>query len=188
MGMSSDKALIEGCVNNDRACQQALYSRYCRKMLMTCQRYTRTAEDAEDVLQEGFIKVFAHVGSFKGDAKLETWMTRIFINSALNHQRQKLYLFPMVEISEASLTQSEDASLAEFNVDELLVMIRSLPDGCRIVFNLFAIEGYPHKEIASMLGISEGTAKSQYNRAKMLLRTRLSEHLTEYGKFGKTTI
>ena len=186
-GMTGEKVLIDGCVKNDRACQQELYSRYCRKMLMVCQRYTRTTVDAEDILQEGFIKVFAHIGSFKGAAKLETWMTRIFINSALNHQRQKLYLFPMVDVFETSIAQPEDLSLAEFHVDELLTVIQSLPDGCRIVFNLFAIEGYPHKEIASMLGISEGTSKSQYNRAKMLLRTRLSEYLTSYGKFEKTT-
>ena len=186
-GMTSDEALIKGCVSNDRACQHALYARYSRKMMMICHRYTRRTEDAEDVLQEGFIRVFNHINSFKGDSKLETWMTRIFINAALNHQRQKLYLFPMVDIEESTITQSEEANLADFHVDELLEMIRSLPDGCRIVFNLFAIEGYPHKEIASMLKISEGTSKSQFNRAKMLLRVRLSEE-KQYGKFGKTTI
>ena len=84
--MTGEKVLIDGCVKNDRACQQELYSRYCRKMLMVCQRYTRTMVDAEDILQEGFIKVFGHISSFKGAAKLETWMTRIFINSALNHR------------------------------------------------------------------------------------------------------
>ncbi len=187
-GMISDEALIKGCVKSDKACQQALYARYSRKMMMICQRYMRNTEDAEDILQEGFIKVFNHINSFKGDSKLETWMTRIFINAALNHQRQKLYLFPMVDIKETSVTQSGDASLADFHVEELLEMIRTLPDGCRIVFNLFAIEGYPHKEIASMLKISEGTSKSQYNRAKMLLRERLSEQEKQYGKFGKTTI
>lgn len=188
VAMNTDEALIEGCVRNDRACQQALYSRYGRKMLMVCQRYARTAEDAEDILQEGFVKVFIHIATFKNESKLETWMTRIFINSALNHQRQKLYLFPMVDVSEISLAQADDISLTGFHVEELLTMIRSLPDGCRIVFNLFAIEGYQHKEIASMLGVSEGTSKSQYNRAKMLLRTRLSENLPVYGKLGKTNI
>ena len=186
-GMISDEALIKGCISNDKASQQALYARYSRKMMMICQRYTRSTEDAEDVLQEGFIKVFKHISSFKGDSKLETWMTRILINEALNHQRQKLYLFPMVDIQESSVTQSEEANLASFHIEDLLEMIRSLPDGCRIVFNLFAIEGYPHKEIASMLKISEGTSKSQYNRAKMLLRVRLSEE-KQYGKLGKTTI
>lgn len=186
--MNGDEALIEGCVRNDRASQQALYSRYGRKMLMICHRYARTTEDAEDILQEGFVKVFSHIATFKKEAKLETWMTRIFINSALNHQRQKLYLFPMVDVSETSLNQPDDISLSGFHVEELLEMIRSLPDGCRIVFNLFAMEGYQHKEIASMLGVSEGTSKSQYNRAKMLMRIRLSETLPAYGKLGKTNI
>ncbi|NOT73665.1 MAG: sigma-70 family RNA polymerase sigma factor [Cyclobacteriaceae bacterium] len=186
--MISDEALIKGCVKNDKACQQALYARYSRKMMMICQRYTRNTEDAEDILQEGFVKLFTHISSFKGDSKLETWMTRIFINSALNHQRQKLYLFPMVDVYETDISQSEDVSLNDFHVEELLTIVKSLPDGCRVVFNLFAIEGYPHKEIASMLDISEGTSKSQYNRAKMLLRTRLSEYQTNYEKLGKTTL
>ena len=186
VGMASQEALIKGCVDNNRASQQALYSLYSRKMFMICQRYTRTTEDAEDILQEGFIKVFTHIRSFKGESKLETWMTRIFINAALNHQRQKLYLFPMVDVTETPISEREEVSLAGLHTDELLEMVRGLPDGCRVVFNMFAIEGYPHKEIATMLGISEGTSKSQFNRARMLLKTRLSEHVTTYGKFGET--
>ncbi|CAN5264703.1 sigma-70 family RNA polymerase sigma factor [soil metagenome] len=187
-GMTSDEALIKGCVKNDRSCQRSLYAHYSRRMMMICQRYTRNTEDAEDILQEGFIKVFSHIGSFKGEAKLETWMTRIFINCALNHQRQKLYLFPMLDIEETDLTQSEDTNLWEFHTEELLLMIRSLPDGCRVVFNMFAIEGYAHKEIASLLSISEGTSKSQYNRAKTLLKMKLSEQAKLYANFGKRTV
>ena len=187
-GMTSDEVLIKGCINHDRPCQQALYSRYGPKMMMICQRYTRNAEDAEDVLQEGFVKVFAHIGSFKGESRLETWMTRIFINASLNHQRQKLYLFPMVDVYDEHLAEPEHVSLSEFHLEELLSFIRLLPDGCRIVFNLFAIEGYPHKEIAKMLNISEGTSKSQYNRARMLLRNHLSEFKMNYGKLGNTSI
>lgn len=179
-GMTSDEKLIKGCVNNDRQSQHALYSRYGRKMMMVCQRYTGTAEDAEDVLQEGFIRVFSHIRTFKQEARLETWMTRIFINASLNHQRQKLYLFPMVDVLETTITESENVSLSDFHLDELLTAIRTLPDGCRVVFNLFAIEGYPHKEIATMLNISEGTSKSQYNRARVLLQSRLSEHKEKY--------
>lgn len=186
--MDQEEALIEGCARNDRVFQKALYAQYCRKMLMVCQRYARTTEDAEDILQEGFLKVFTHIKTFKGESKLETWMTRIFINASLNHQRQKLYLFPMVDVTETTLPEGEEVSLAGFRVDELLSVVRSLPDGCRVVFNLFAIEGYPHKEIAEMLGISEGTSKSQFNRAKNLLRSRLSAYETTYGKFGKTVV
>ncbi len=183
--MEGDETLIKGCIDHSRAAQHALYSRYSRKMLMLCQRYARNTDDAQDILQEGFIKVFGNIHSFKGESKLETWMTRIFINTALNHQRQKLYLFPMTEVEESS-AQTEAIVLDEFTREELLAAIQSLPDGCRVVFNLFAIEGYPHKEIASMLGISEGTTKSQYSRAKALLKTRLQEYSLSYGKFGKT--
>lgn len=95
------------------------------------------------------------------------------INTALNNQRQKLYLLPMVDVADARLHESEDVSLAEFNIKELIAMIQSLPDGARVVFNLFAIEGYNHKEIAAMLEISEGTSKSQYSRAKSLLKAKL---------------
>ena len=163
--MLSEQELIKGCVKGDRAAQKALYERYCRKMMVVCQRYAKSSQEAEDALQEGFLKVFASLKSFRGDARLDTWITRIMINTALNAQRQKLYLLPMVDITEMNLSEDEEISLAAFNLSELIAMIQSLPDGCRLVFNLFAIEGYNRKEIAGMLGISEGTSKSQYSRA-----------------------
>ncbi len=185
--MISEQALIEGCCNHDRACQRALYDRYARKMFTVCQRYTRTAAEAEDVLQEGFIKVFAHLKTFRGDAKLETWLTRIFINASLNYQRQKLYLFPMVDVETVPLVQHGHFSLVDLELEELLNLIKALPDGCRVVFNLFAIEGYGHKEIAELLGISEGTSKSQYNRARHLLQEKLSKYERDYEPYRKTT-
>ncbi len=187
-GMLSEEALIEGCVGNTRACQAELYSRYGRKMLMVCQRYLRTTEDAEDVLQEGFVKVFLNIKTFKKEAKLETWMTRVFINAALNHHRQKLRLFPMIEVEESTLITSDDINLSNIHLEDLLEMIKSLPDGCRVVFNLFAIEGYTHKDIAGMMNISEGTSKSQYNRAKALLKDRLHEYENEYARRGQKRV
>jgi RNA polymerase sigma-70 factor (ECF subfamily) len=182
--MLSEQELIKGCVKGDRAAQKALYERYCRKMMVVCQRYAKSTQEAEDALQEGFLKVFASLKSFRGDARLDTWITRIMINTALNAQRQKLYLLPMVDITEVNLPEDEEISLAAFNLSELIAMIQSLPDGCRLVFNLFAIEGYNHKEIAGMLGISEGTSKSQYSRAKSLLKVKLNVHNNVYGKYG----
>lgn len=155
---------------------------------MVCQRYLHSTEDAEDVLQEGFVKVFLHIKTFKKEAKLETWMTRVFINAALNHHRQKLRLFPMIEVEESTLTTSDEVYLGDIHMEDLLVMIKSLPDGCRVVFNLFAIEGYTHKDIAGMMNISEGTSKSQYNRAKALLKSRLSEYDKEYAKRGQKRV
>jgi RNA polymerase sigma factor (sigma-70 family) len=186
--MHSEQELVKSCVKGDRAAQKALYERYCRKMMVVCQRYAKSSPEAEDALQEGFLKVFSSLKSFRGDSALSTWITRIMINTALNSQRQKLYLLPMVDITEVDLPENEEISLASFNLSELVVMIQSLPDGCRLVFNLFAIEGYNHKEIAGMLGISEGTSKSQYSRAKSLLKVKLNVHNNVYGKYGEAKV
>ena len=183
--MLSEEELIKGCAAGERAFQKALYERYCRKMMAICLRYARSTAEAEDILQEAFIKVFANVKNFRFESRLETWMTRIMINSALNQNRQKLYLLPMVDVSDVPMQESEDISLQHFHFSELVSVVQSLPDGCRMVFNLFAIEGYGHKEIAGMLNISEGTSKSQYNRARSLLRAKLIELEKEYGRYGR---
>jgi RNA polymerase sigma factor (sigma-70 family) len=185
--MLGEKELIQGCARGDRASQKALYERYCRKMMVVCQRYSRSTHEAEDTLQEGFIKIFKSIGEFRAESKLETWITRIMINTALNSQRQKLYLMPMVDVTEISLPEREEVSLSGFHLEELINMVQSLPDGCRVVFNLFAIEGYGHQEIAEMLQISEGTSKSQYNRAKTLLKAKL-ERESKYAKYGEAKI
>ena len=181
----TEKEIISGCVCGERNAQKALYDGYCRKMNIVCQRYAKTIQEAEDILQEGFIKVFGSIKNFRGESSLSTWITRIMINTALNSQRQKLYLLPMVDVANANLTEGEEISLASFHLSELISMVQSLPDGCRIVFNLYAIEGYSHKEIGEMLGVSEGTSKSQHSRAKMLLRAKLESNVSKYAKFGE---
>jgi len=186
--MLSDQELIDGCAKGDRASQKALYERYCRKLMVFCQRYAKSSAEAEDILQEGFLKIFKSIGQFRSESRLDTWMTRIMINTALNSQRQKLYMLPMVDVTDLQLPETEEVSLSGFHLSELIKLIQSLPDGCRVVFNLFAIEGYSHKEIAEMLEISEGTSKSQYNRAKSLLRAKLATAEVSYGKYGKTKI
>lgn len=180
--MLSEKELISGCAKGDRAAQRELYTRFCRRLMAVGLRYAKSAAEAEDILQEGFVKIFNGLKTFRFESKLDTWMTRIVINTALNHQRQKLYLLPMVDVEEAGLREDEKVSLSDFHLSELIAMIQSLPDGCRVVFNLFAIEGYGHKEIGAMLGITEGTSKSQYNRAKSLLRAKLEIVKVNYGK------
>lgn len=186
--MLSEKELIDGCARGDRTVQQVLYERYCRKMIVTCQRYAKNTQEAEDALQEGFIKVFTSIKSFRREASLGTWITRIMINTALNSQRQKLYLLPMVDVTELYLPENEEVSLSAFHLSELVKIIQLLPDGCRVVFNMFAIEGYSHKEIGEMLGISEGTSKSQHNRAKSLLRAKLEATKSNYEKVGESKI
>lgn len=170
--MLNENELIEGCQKGNRASQKALYDSYCKKMMVVCLRYSKSTAEAEDILQEGFVKVFHGLGGFRQDAKLETWMTRIMVNTALNHHRKKLYLYPMVDVEKADLTE-EEVSLTGLHFTELMKMIQSLPHGCQIVFNLFAIEGYSHKEIAEKLNISEGTSKSQFARARMLLQEKI---------------
>lgn len=185
--MLSEKELIQGCSRGDRAAQRALYELYSRKMLVICSRYAKSTQEAEDILQEGFVKIFKAIKDFRSESKLSTWITRIMINTALNSQRQKLYLMPMVDVTEVSISETEEVSLSEFHLSDLLAMIQGLPDGCRVVFNLFAIEGYSHKEIGAMLDISEGTSKSQFNRAKTLLRARIEKERS-YAKLGEAKI
>ena len=185
--MLSEDELIEGCRKGTRAFQKALYERYCRKMLVVCLRYSKTTAEAEDIVQEGFVKVFQGLKDFRREAKLDTWITRIMVNTALNVQRKKLYLYPMVDVTEIILPD-EEMSISGIHVGQLLEMIQSLPQGCQIVFNLFAIEGYSHKEIGEMLSISEGTSKSQFARAKSLLQAKLLKESTYYDRYGEAKL
>jgi RNA polymerase sigma factor (sigma-70 family) len=185
--MLSEEELIEGCRKGNRASQKALYERYCRKMLVVCLRYSKTTAEGEDILQEGFVKVFLGIKDFRQEAKLETWITRIMVNTALNVQRRKLYLYPMVDVEEINLPDTE-VSISGIHFTQLLEMIQTLPQGCQIVFNLFAIEGFSHKEIAEQLGISEGTSKSQFARAKSLMQAKLLKESTYYERYGEAKI
>jgi RNA polymerase sigma-70 factor (ECF subfamily) len=180
--MEDEKDLIAACLRGERRAQRTLYERYSRRMLVLCLRYSRTTAEAEDMLQEGFIRVFRHLKEFRFASRLDTWITRIMVNTALNHNRRKLYLFPMVEVSELEVEDKGDPGIGGLHFSELLKMIQSLPKGCQVVFNLFAIEGYSHQEIAGMLGISEGTSKSQYARARMLMKEKIAaEQKKGYG-------
>lgn len=185
--MLGEQELIDGCRKGDRSFQRALYDRFARKMLVVCLRYSKSSAEAEDILQEAFVKVFQGIKDFRQESKLETWITRIMVNTALNAQRKKLYLFPMVDVEDTNLTE-EEVSVTGMNVQDLLDMIQSLPQGCQVVFNMFAIEGYSHKEIAEMLGISEGTSKSQYARARSLLQNKLMKETSYYTRYGEAKI
>lgn len=185
--MLSENELIEACRKGNRASQKALYDRFCKKMMVVCLRYARSTPEAEDILQEGFVKVFHGLEGFRQDAKLETWMTRIMVNTALNHHRKKLYLFPMVDVEEIDIPQAE-VSLSGIHFTQLLEMVQTLPHGCQMVFNLFAMEGYSHKEIAEMLGVSEGTSKSQYARAKSLLQTKILKESNYHHTYGESKV
>ena len=168
--MKEERQLVEQCKKGDAHAQERLYAQFSRQMYVICLRYTRSQLEAEDVLQEAFIKVFDKIEQFKGETTIGGWIKRIVVNTALNSQRSKLYMFPMTDVQELTTHQEEELTLSGFHLEELLEMIRSLPEGCQIIFNLYAIEGYSHREISEQLGISEGTSKSQYARAKQLLK------------------
>ena len=140
---------------------------------MICLRYAPTTFEAEDIVQEGFVKVFANIQNFKKDCPLEFWVRKIIVNTALKYLRQKSLLTVSHETEEVENISSGDYNVNNYSMDELLSMIQSLAPRYRMVFNLYAIEGYNHKEIGEMLDISEGTSKSQYSRARAILQNML---------------
>jgi len=173
--MLEHNKLIDACIKGDRTAQKNLYDIFSKKMYVVCLRYTKSQQEAEDVLQEAFIKVFKNLKSYRGESRFDYWIKRIVINTALNSQRKKLYMYPMVDINDVTSNIDQNKALSDFSMEELLKMIRELPTGCQTVFNLFAIEGYSHKEIADMLEVSEGTSKSQFARARKLLQEKIAE-------------
>jgi RNA polymerase sigma factor (sigma-70 family) len=173
--MLDHNELIEACIKGDREAQRNLYDIFSKKMYMVCLRYTKSTEEAEDVLQEAFVKIFNNLKGYRGDSRLAYWMKRIVVNTALNSRRKKLYMYPMVDIDDVNYTVETKKPIPEFSLDELLKMIHELPTGCQTVFNLFAIEGYSHTEISEMLEISIGTSKSQFARARKLLQEKIAE-------------
>jgi RNA polymerase sigma factor (sigma-70 family) len=170
---TEEEKLIEGCIAGKRDMQRLLYDLYAKKMMMVCMRYAPTTFEAEDIVQEGFVKVFANIQNFKKDCPLEFWIRRIIVNTALKQLRQKSLLTVSHETEEVENISSGDYNLNDYSMDELLGMIQSLAPRYRMVFNLYAIEGYNHKEIGEMLEISEGTSKSQYSRARTILQGML---------------
>ena len=165
--MIPDEQLIEGCRKGDQLAQRNLYDIYSRRMFGVCLRYCNNREEAEEVLQEGLLKVFNKIGDFKKEGTLESWIKRIMINTALDFYRRNKSRQMETEWQESITITVEP--LSELKTKELLQVIQSLPTGFRTVFNLYAIEGYNHGEIASMLNITEGTSKSQYSRARQYL-------------------
>ena len=183
--MLQETELINQCKKGNRASQQALYDQYCQKMMVVCMRYTKSVGEAEDMLQEGFIKVFQHIKNFRGESALSTWITRIMINTALNANRKKIYLYPMVDVEDINIPIADNA-INQLHFNQLLDMIQKLPIGCQTVFNMYAIDGYNHKEIAEQLGISEGTSKSQFARARQLLQRMVETETMKFKKYGET--
>jgi RNA polymerase sigma factor (sigma-70 family) len=178
----SDKVLIKGCKKGKKRAQEGLYAKYSKSMFAIALRYAKVTQEAEDILQESFVKIFQNIRKFRGDSSLPFWIKRIVVNTALNHQRSKLFLYPMVDVVNIEDRLLSEDVFSQYSHQELIEMIMKLPDGCRVIFNMYAIEGYKHHEIAERLKISEGTSKSQYSRARKLLTKLLdSKGHTKYG-------
>ncbi len=189
VNMKQEKQLIKQCIQGKRQAQQQLYQLHSQQLYVVALRYAQNQADAEDILQEAFIKIFTNLAQFRKDCPLFQWMKRILINTALNHNRSKLYLYPVKDVNEMEeYLSTEQVNLSQYSLDELLQMVQTLPTRCQVVFNLYAIEGYKHQEIAQMLSISEGTSKSQYSRAKSLLQDMIKEEKLFYGKGIKQQI
>ena len=173
--MSDILKIVKGCLNGDRRDQELLYRRYSPRLYAASLQYTGNDEEARDILQEGFIKIFGSLSQYKNEGSFEGWMRRIIVNTALEKYRTRFNLYRVDDID--SIDESETASDTDdytgLEVEDMLTLIRALPPKYRMVFNLYAIEGYSHKEIASLLNISEGTSKSNLSRARAILQKRL---------------
>jgi RNA polymerase sigma-70 factor (ECF subfamily) len=166
----TEEALLQGCLKKNAQAQKELYEKYSSKMLSVCYRYGHNREDAEDMLQEGFIKVFSMIHTFENRGSLEGWIRRIIVHTCINILKKNKRFNESVDIIHATGVQVREESIPSImQAKEVIESIRLLPMGYRTVLNLYAIEGYSHKEISLMLDVEESTSRSQYTRAKAML-------------------
>lgn len=167
--------LIDRCKNNDRIAQRAIYELFSKKLFVVCLRYSSDYSEAEDMLQEGFIKIFHKIDKYNHSGSFGGWLSRLISNNCIDIIRKKPNLYALTEAKESSLENYTLDAVDSLIGEDLLKVIQSLPTGYRTIFNMYVIEGYPHKEIAEKLNISTGTSKSQLNRARKLLQKKLEE-------------
>ncbi|MDG1298229.1 MAG: RNA polymerase sigma factor [Saprospiraceae bacterium] len=173
----TEKKLIESCLKGDSKSQKELFDLFAGKMFTLCKRYARTSQESEDMLQEAFVKVFNSLDKFSFKGSFEGWIRRIVVNTCLRYLEKEKISFDdiaLVEYSSSNVIQS--SAIDHLAEEELLRLIASLPDGYKMVFNLYVIEGYSHKEIAEMLGFGESTSRSQLVKARKLLKELLIQH------------
>jgi RNA polymerase sigma factor (sigma-70 family) len=167
----SDDDLIRGCRENNRKMQEMLYRRYAKAMYNLCLLYDGDHDRAKDVLQEAFIKIFRNINNFDKKGSLKGWIRKIVTNTAIDHYRKNSIEAQFIPIENIIHPFSNEESIASvLNTKDIISQVKRLPDGAKMIFQLYAIEGYSHKEIAELLNISEGTSKSQINRARQLLQ------------------
>ncbi len=172
---TTESEMISGCISGDRKAQQHLYDQYCGRFLAICLRYIKDRDLAEDVMIEGFMKIFEKLHQFEERGSLEGWMKKLMVREALMALRKNKNLMLEVALDIQEEIQGHHYEIRNMEAEELMEMIHALPLGYRTVFNLYALEGYSHAEIGDLLGISESTSKSQLSRARALLKQRLAQ-------------
>jgi len=176
--MSIETKILEGCINDERGAQEHLYRHYAPTMLGICLRYTKSYDEASDVMQEGFIKVFANIKRFRQEGSFEGWIKRIMVNTALNHYHKAQKMNNHRNIDDVRETEIIEEDLptpkTRFSQKQMLDAIQELPEGYRTVFNLYVFEKYKHKQIAEILDISVNTSKSQLSKARVYLQKVLA--------------
>lgn len=177
--------LLSDCLANKRRAQHKLFKRYYAQMFAVCMRYATNPDEAEDIVNEGFIKIFANLGKYEASGSFDAWLRKIMINSAIDYQRKYKTLVEKVEydaIDEMNFAASENDALSKMRADDLIKMIQELPAMSRTVFNLYVFEGFSHQEIAQQLNIKEGTSFWHLNNARTILKEKIRK-TTEYDRF-----
>lgn len=171
-----EEDIINGCIEGNRSSQYLLYERFASKMLGVCMRYARDKAEAEDMLQEGFVKVFMSIKNFRNEGNFEGWVRRIMIYTAINVFKHRSRKFKESLDSDGAEGVFDDHIISNISAKEIVALVQQMPEGYRMIFNLYAIEGYTHREIGEMMGIAEGTSKSQYSRARQYMKEVMLKH------------
>jgi len=171
----TESQLIEGCRKRNPKCQKGVFDRYAGKMLAVCRRYARHEMEAEDMMQDGFVKVYRYIDTFGEKGSFEGWVRRIMVNTALKHCSKSAFKNESIGVEKLPENSIDPKVFSKIGIDELMELIQALPDGYRIVFNLYAIEGFSHREIAESLGIGESTSRSQLVKARRILQKKVED-------------
>ena len=171
--------IIAGCIAGNRSCQSDLYNLFSPKMMIVCLRYSKNLEEAEEILQDGFIRVFKFINQFKSEGSFEGWVRKIMVNCALQKLRNQINLRPLISLNTETHDEAcEDAIIETISGREMMQLVQALSPAYRMVFNLYHFEGYKHREIAELLNVEEGTSKSNLAQAKRILRNAVEKKLT----------
>lgn len=185
----TEKEIIEGCLKNEAKFQELLYRNSSAQLYAVCVGYTKNKEEAKDLLQEGFMRIFKNIHTFQNEAPLQAWMRRIVVNTAIDYYRKSLRSIKTADYNEEVELADVSMNLQQLDLNYFKNIIAKMPDGYRVIFNLYAVEGYNHREISELIGISEGTSKSQFSRARKYLQdiiikenNNVENNINYYGK------